>query len=58
MELLDLTELLELTELPELPELNVDDQAFDFLMDITDFFQGLQEQLAEFATSFFGIFGF
>ena len=49
---------MELLDLTELPELNVEDQAFDILMDITDFFQGLQEQLAEFATSFFGIFGF
>ncbi len=32
--------------------------AFDIFMDIGEYFQGLQEQLSEFATSVFGVLGF
>ncbi len=31
--------------------------AFDIFMDIGEYFQGIQEQLSEFATSIFGSFG-
>ena len=31
--------------------------AFDIFMDIGEYFQGLQEQMSEFAASIFGAFG-
>jgi len=38
-------------------QLGGEDQAFDFIIDIGEYFQGFLEQLAEFGTSVFGVFG-
>lgn len=39
-------------------QLAKEQQAFDIFMQIGEFFQGFQFQMAEFATNLFGKFGF